>query len=109
LAVEVTKDSFETEVLAEEKPVLLDFWGPACKPCLGLMPTVERIAEKYDGKLKVAKVNAAQNRRLCINLKVMSLPTFLVFSGGEEVDRLSGEVTAEDVEKLAARWADGGR
>jgi thioredoxin 1 len=107
--IELTTDSFDAEVLHEENPVMIDFWGPACRPCLGLMPTVERTAAQFEGRLKVAKVNAAQNRRLCINLKVMSLPTFLIFSGGKEVDRLTGEVAPKQVEELAARWGGGDR
>jgi thiol-disulfide isomerase/thioredoxin len=104
--LEVTTDTFEKEVVEHPGPVLVDFWGPACRPCLGLMPVVEEVSRRYDGRLKVVKVNAAQNRRLCINLRVMSLPTFLVYRGGQEVERLTGEVAREAVEDLAARWAE---
>lgn len=105
---EVTTETFDQEVRDWSGPVLVDFWGPACRPCLGLMPVVEEVAQRYDGRLKVVKVNAAQNRRLCMNLRVMSLPTFLVFKDGQEVERLTGEVTAEAVQELAAKWAGEG-
>ena len=103
--LEVNTDTFDDEVMDAECPVLIDFWGPACQPCLALGPTVEAISEAYDDNLKVIKVDASQNRRLCIRLRVMSLPTFLVFRDGEEVDRLSGTVAKEQLKALAGRLA----
>jgi thioredoxin 1 len=91
MAIELNRDSFEREVSTSKELVLIDFWGPQCKPCLALMPSVERIEKEYDGRLKVAKVNAAENRMLCAKLRVMGLPTFLFYRGGEEVKRLTGE------------------
>ena len=79
MGIDVNADTFEKEVVQSEIPVLVDFWGPQCKPCLGLMPHVDKLAEKYEGKLKVTKVDASQNRRFCITLRVLSLPTFLFF------------------------------
>ncbi|MDR2893377.1 MAG: thioredoxin [Deltaproteobacteria bacterium] len=90
--LEINKDNYETEVAQSAMPVVVDFWGPQCGPCLALMPEVEKLAAELDGKVKVCKVNIADgNRRLCINLKVMSVPTFLFVKGGEILDRLSGE------------------
>jgi len=91
LAIELNRDGFENEVLASKELVLIDFWGPQCKPCLALMPSVERIEKEYSGRLKVAKVNAVENRMLCAKLRVMGLPTFLFYKGGEEIKRLTGE------------------
>ena len=91
MAIELNRDSFEREVSTSKELVLIDFLGPQCKPCLALMPSVERIEKEYDGRLKVAKVNAAENRMLCAKLRVMGLPTFLFYRGGEEVKRLTGE------------------
>lgn len=89
--LEIDKDNFAQEVEQEAGPVVLDFWGPQCGPCLALMPDVEKLAEKYDGKIKFGKVNVAGNRRLCIQLKVMSVPTFLFYKGGECKERLTGD------------------
>lgn len=89
--LEVDKDSFEAEVTNSATPVVLDFWGPQCGPCLALMPDVEKLAESYGEKIKFGKVNVAGNRRLCIQLKVMSVPTFLFYKGGECMDRLAGD------------------
>ena len=100
--LEIDKDNFESEVTGSGVPVVLDFWGPQCGPCLALMPDVEKLAESYGDKLKICKVNVAGNRRLCIGLKVMSVPTFLFYKGGECVDRLAGdEVSLEAIKAKA--------
>lgn len=91
MALDVTKETFGGEVESSSGLVLVDFWGPACVPCLALMPYVEELAGKYDTKLKVVKVDASKSRRLCIDLKVMGLPTFLMYRDGQEVGRLSGK------------------
>ena len=90
MAIEVVADTFEKEVLQSDIPVLVDFWGPQCAPCLALMPQVEKLGTTYEGKLKISKVDASKNRRLCLNLKVLGLPTFLFYKKGQEVNRLSG-------------------
>lgn len=98
MAVEVNRDNFEQEVLKSKEPVVVDFWGPQCKPCLALMPAVEELEKDYSGRLKVAKLNAAENRMLCAKLRVMSLPTFLFYKGGVEIKRLVGEdITKNDL------------
>jgi thioredoxin 1 len=90
MAIEVSAETFEKEVVQSETPVLVDFWGPQCVPCLALMPHVEGLGEKYGSKLKISKIDASKNRRLCLNLKVFGLPTFLFYKNGKEVDRLTG-------------------
>jgi thioredoxin 1 len=96
---EVDKDSFEAEVVGSDMPVVVDFWGPQCVPCLALMPNVEAMAEKYNGRVKIAKVEAPKNKRLCLGLKVLALPTFLFYKGGKEVARVSGDnVSAQMIE-----------
>jgi len=97
--VEINSDSFEQEVLHSSQPVLVDFWGPQCVPCLALMPKVEALTERYGDKVKITKVEAPKNRRLCLTLKVMSLPAFLFFKNGKEVDRLFGNITIQSIEE----------
>ncbi|QJT07561.1 thioredoxin family protein [Oceanidesulfovibrio marinus] len=100
--LELDKDNFEAEVTQSDRPTVLDFWGPQCGPCLALMPDVEKLAEGYDGKIKFCKVNVAGNRRLCISLKVISVPTFLFYKGGECVQRLVGDdVSIESIKENA--------
>lgn len=94
----IHKDNFEEEVLKGEGLVVVDFWGPKCEPCLALMPAVEELADKYS-EVKIGKVNANENRRLCISQRVMGLPTILFFKDGERVADLTGEITVEDIEE----------
>ncbi|MGZ3570089.1 MAG: thioredoxin family protein [Thermodesulfobacteriota bacterium] len=104
MAVELNADVFEKEVVQSEIPVLVDFWGPQCVPCLALMPKVEGLAEKYGEKLKITKVDASKNRRLCLNLKVFGLPTFLFYKSGKEVNRLSGNaLKIEEIEEAVKK------
>ena len=98
MAVEVNRDNFEPEVLESKEPVLVDFWGPQCKPCLALMSTVEELEKDYAGRLKIAKLNAAENRMLCAKLRVLGLPTYLFYKDGAEINRLVGEhITESDL------------
>jgi len=88
--IELTKDTFEEEIICSDKPVVLDFWGPQCAPCLALMPEIEQLEKKYGSQLKMTKVEAPKNRRFCLSLRVLSLPTYLFYKEGKEVNRLSG-------------------
>ena len=100
MAKEVNGDTFDKEVLQSNKPVLVDFWGPRCGPCLALMPAVEGLSEKYAGKIRIVKVDASQNRRLCLNLKISGLPTMLFYKNGIEVTRLDKrDLTIGEIEK----------
>jgi thioredoxin 1 len=100
--VEVNKDNFEDEIVKSQLPAVVDLWGPKCGPCLALMPKVEELASGYDGKLKFGKLNVAENRRLCATLRVMGVPTFLFYKGGEIKSRLSGDdVTIESIRENA--------
>lgn len=96
---ELTKENFEQEVFQSDLPVLVDFWGPKCVPCMGLMPLVEELAAKYAGKVKFCKVNTAENRRLAIQVKVMSLPTFQFYNKGELVAELNGQFGQTEIEE----------
>ena len=95
----MTKENCDVEVKESTLPVVMDFWGPACGPCMALMPKYMEIAGKYEGKAKFCKVDTSQNKRVAINFKVMSLPTILFWKGGKEFARLGGtDATAENIE-----------
>ena len=104
--VEATPETFKE--LTREGSVLVDFWGPRCQPCLQMMPTVEQLEEDSAGAVKVVKVNASENRDVCRELRVFGLPTYLLLRDGEELERLSGEVSKEDIEKAFATLGNGG-
>jgi thioredoxin 1 len=100
MATDVNADTFDQEVVQSEVPVLVDFWGPKCGPCLALMPAVEGLADTYAGRLKLVKLDASQNKRFCLTMKVLGLPTYLLYKDGKEVDRLTGgELTIHDLEE----------
>lgn len=101
----VNKENFENEVLQSEMPCVVDLWGPQCGPCLALMPDIEKLAESFEGRIKFCKLNVAENRRLVISLRVMAVPTFLFYKGGENIVRLTGDSVSiekikEEAEKL---------
>ena len=98
---EVNSDTFAQEVLKADKPVLVDFWGPRCGPCLALMPQVENLEKTYGEKVKIVKVDASKSRRLCLELKVLGLPTYLMYKNGEGIGRLTGgDLKIQDIEEL---------
>ncbi len=101
--LEVTKETFEEEVVASGTPVVVDFWGPQCAPCLALMPFVEQLANDNGDSLKIVKVEAPKNRRLCLQLQVLSLPTFLFYRDGREMERLAGTVTPLQIKESVAK------
>ena len=86
----LTSDNFKTEVLESEIPVLVDFWASWCGPCKMLGPVISELAEEYDGKVKVGKVNVDDEEDLAMEYGVQSIPTVLLFKGGEVVEQSLG-------------------
>lgn len=99
----ITEETFKKDIICSDMPVVVDFWGPKCGPCLALMPAVEALERKYQEQVKMVKVEAPKNRRLCLSLKVLGLPTYLFYTNGKETDRLSGNVTIQEVEGAVKR------
>ena len=100
MPVEVSSETFEKEVVRSEKPVVVDFWGPQCAPCLALMPQIEKLEQAYGDKIKVTKIDASKNRRLCLQLRVLGLPTFLFYKNGEGIGRVTGQdLQIQDIEE----------
>ena len=89
-AMAVTDSTFQSEVLSSSEPVLVDFWATWCGPCRMVSPIVEEIAGEQIGKLKVAKVDVDVNPQTAQQFGVMSIPTLIVFKGGQPVERLVG-------------------
>ena len=87
---EVTDTAWEKEVLQSDQPVLVDFWAPWCGPCRMLSPTVEQVAEKYQGKAKVVKMNVDDNIESPAKYGIRGIPTLILFNKGQEVDRRVG-------------------
>jgi len=95
--------------LTGEGSVLVDFWGPRCQPCLAMMPTIAKLEEEAGGAVRVVKVNSTENREICRELRVFGLPTYVLMHDGEELERLSGDVSKDDIERaFATLAAEGG-
>ncbi len=99
MAAEFTDANFQTEVVESDVPVLVDFWAPWCGPCRMLAPTVDTIAEEYAGRVKVGKVNTDENPQVATQHGIQSIPTLMVFKGGQVVDRLVGAAEGKDYGK----------
>lgn len=96
----LTKSNFENEVLNYEGKVLVDFWASWCGPCKMIAPVVEEIADEFEGRVKVGKVNVDEEAELSINYQVMSIPTILIFENGKVVNKAIGYRGKEELIEL---------
>jgi thioredoxin 1 len=88
--IEVGQDNWDSEVDQSSIPVLVDFWAEWCGPCRAIIPTLEQLADDYDGKLKVAKVNVDENRELAQKFGVRSIPFLIIVKNGKVVEQMVG-------------------
>ena len=96
MAKVVTNTNF-AEMLAGDKPLMVDFWATWCGPCRILSPTVDEIAEEYADRITVAKCNVDDAEEIAMQYRIMSIPTLLFFEGGEVVDKRVGVVSKEEI------------
>ena len=97
--LELSDSSFEDDVINSDVPVLVDFWAPWCGPCRAVAPIVEEISEAYNGQVKVGKLNVDENPSTTMKFGIRSIPTLLVFKGGEAVEQIIGAVPKGEIEK----------
>ncbi|MBU4193795.1 MAG: thioredoxin [Actinobacteria bacterium] len=95
--VEIDDKSFEAEIIKTEKPALVDFWAPWCGPCRMMHPILEGLANEYEGKAVIARCNVDDNQELAGRFDVTAIPTLVMFKGGQQVDKMIGIVSAEDL------------
>ncbi len=95
---EFTDSNFDQEVLKSDKPVLVDFWAEWCMPCRMLAPTIDDLAKQYDGKVKIGKVDTDANRDTAVKFDIQSIPTIILFKGGEVVHKFVGVTPKPDFE-----------
>lgn len=98
--ITVTKDNFEDEVLKSEIPVLLDFWAAWCGPCKMLSPIVSELAQEYDGKIKVGKINVDDENELALAFKISSIPLVVLIKDGEVVASSVGYRPKADIVEM---------
>jgi len=100
----VSDADFETDVIGNAKPVLLDFWAPWCNPCRMMEPALKELAEEYGDKIVVAKLNVDENSATATKYDILSIPTLLVFSGGQVVKKLVGAMPKKRLVDELAPW-----
>ena len=99
--LELTKETFEDEVLKAEGKVLVDFYGDGCVPCQALMPHVHALADQYGDKMKFCALNTTKARRLAISQKVLGLPVMAIYENGQMIDSVvKDDATAESIEAM---------
>jgi len=103
-ATAVTDASFEQDVLKSDVPVLVDFWAPWCGPCRMVAPIVDEIAKEFDGKIKVFKLNTDENPNVASQYGIRSIPTLMIFKGGQKVDTDVGAVPKTTLSSTLSKY-----
>lgn len=100
MAMEITMDNFEQEVLNSDVPVMIDFWATWCMPCKMLAPVIEELAEEANGAYKVGKIDVDKSPSLAAQFGVMSIPTVIVFKNGKAAEKSVGVVPKSQLEAM---------
>lgn len=98
--ITITSENFEQEVINSSVPVLIDFWATWCGPCQMIAPTVEEIANEYEGRIKVGKINVDDERDLAVSFGISSIPTLVLMKDGKAADMMVGLRTKSEIVKM---------
>ena len=104
---DVSDNSFEADVLKSDRPVLVDFWAQWCAPCRMLAPTVEAVAEKYQGSASVVKLNVDDNPAVSQRYGIKGIPTLILFKNGKEEERVVGATSKEAISRMIDKHIGG--
>jgi thioredoxin 1 len=102
--LEVSDGTFSSEVEGAQQPVIVDFWAPWCTPCRVMDPILDELAEQHQGRLKFTKMNVDENQETASRYQVLSIPTLMVFEGGEVRKKLIGAVPRRRLEDELSTW-----
>ena len=100
---EFTDQNFDEQVLKSDKPVLVDFWATWCTPCRAISPTVEAVAQQYEGRAKVGKVNVDENMNVTSKYRITGIPALLLFKNGQVAEQLVGVQSKDALVNLLDR------
>lgn len=106
--LQVSDSNFDEEIVKAEVPAMVDLWAPWCGPCHMVSPLVEELAQQYDGKFKVAKMNVDENTQTPTRYGIRAIPTILLFKDGELKDTIVGAVGKANIEKAMLRLMEQG-
>jgi len=101
---EVSDDTFSTEVLGSDRPVVVDFWAPWCGPCRVIAPIMRDMSDEYGEHLKFVKLNVDESPRIAGDYRVLSIPTLILFEGGEAKETIVGAHSKAHYEQAWAPW-----
>ena len=101
--MEFDDQNFDSDVLEAGMPVLVDFWAVWCGPCKAIAPIVEEVANEFSGKVRVGKIDVDSNNQVARRYGIRSIPTLLLFSGGEVVDQVIGNVAKASIESMLSK------
>jgi thioredoxin 1 len=100
----VTDETFDQEVIQSNVPVLVDFWAPWCGPCRMVAPVVEDVATQFEGQVKVVKLDTDQNPNVASQYGIRSIPTLMIFKGGQKVDMVVGAVPKSTIASTLEKY-----